>query len=171
MDVAQLEREGKEGVRVQLSYEAKKKGHQLRCLLLGRIFFLKFVCYEVIVKQQIYRRSSNHYCEDLGLGFCLCGIYNVYTHACVYICVMYMLRAQGLGVRVGFTYACVRVCIDVCMLICIYAGSGKICIPTVCLYVCRYAYRYMYMYMWVCMHMYSYSLFAQDEQYLNLLKH
>ena len=120
MDVAQLEREGKEGVRVQLSYEAKKKGHKLRCLLLGRIFFLKFVCYEVIVKQQIYRRSSSHYCEDLGLGFCLCGIYNVYTHACVYICVMYMLRAQGLGVRVGFTYACVRVCIDACMYVDVY---------------------------------------------------
>ena len=39
-------------------------------------------------------------------------------------------------------------------------SSGKICIPTVCMYVCRYAYRYMYMYIWVCMHMYSYSLFA-----------
>ena len=93
MDVAQLEGEGKEGAGLALFWSQKKKGKNCAVFCLAGFFFLKFVCYEVIAKQQIYKRSSNHYCEDLGLGFCLCGIYNVYTHACVYMCVMYMLRA------------------------------------------------------------------------------
>ena len=36
----------------------------MRCLLLRRIFFLKNLCYEVIVKQFFYKRSSNHYCDS-----------------------------------------------------------------------------------------------------------
>ena len=31
------------------------------CLLLRRIFFFKILCYEVIVKQENYKRPTNHY--------------------------------------------------------------------------------------------------------------
>jgi hypothetical protein len=43
--------------------------------LLRRFFFLNFLCYEVIVKQKIYKRSSNYYCviytdASSTIGFC-----------------------------------------------------------------------------------------------------
>jgi hypothetical protein len=42
----------KGGVKVYEAYEVKKKGGKLRCLVLRRIFFNIFFCYEVIVKQK-----------------------------------------------------------------------------------------------------------------------
>ena len=47
--------------------EVKNKREKLRCLLLHRIFLKKMFCYEVIVKQKNYKRSSNYYLRCLLL--------------------------------------------------------------------------------------------------------
>jgi hypothetical protein len=38
-----------------------KKGKNCAVFCFAGFFFLKFLCYEVIVKQKIYKRSTNHY--------------------------------------------------------------------------------------------------------------
>ena len=49
------------------AYEVKNNRGKLRCLLLHRIFFKNNSCYEVIVKQKLYKRSTNDY--SFGLTF------------------------------------------------------------------------------------------------------
>jgi hypothetical protein len=40
-----------------------KKGKNCAVFCFAGFFFLKFLCYEVIVKQKIYKRSSNYYLQ------------------------------------------------------------------------------------------------------------
>jgi hypothetical protein len=43
-----------------------KKGKNCAVFCFARFFFLKKLCYEVIVKQKIYKRSSNYYFTRVG---------------------------------------------------------------------------------------------------------
>jgi hypothetical protein len=60
-------RMGRQRVRVRGVYrfsslmKQNKKGKNCAVFCFAGFFFLKFLCYEVIVKQKIYKRSTNHY--------------------------------------------------------------------------------------------------------------
>jgi hypothetical protein len=45
-----------------------KKGKNCAVFCFAGFFFLNFFCYEVIVKQKIYKRSTNHYLRMIQLG-------------------------------------------------------------------------------------------------------
>jgi len=73
-----------------------KKGKNCAVFCFAGFFFLKFFCYEVIVKQKIYKVSSKYY-----LCVCVCVCVNM----CMCICV----------------YACVCMCMCVCVCTCLCA--------------------------------------------------
>jgi hypothetical protein len=60
---------GRRRVRVRGVYrfsslmKQNKKGKNCAVFCFAGFFFLKFLCYEVIVKQKIYKRSSTYYCQ------------------------------------------------------------------------------------------------------------
>ncbi len=99
--------EGKGRVRVQLSYEVKKKRQNLLRNLHRRKKNLFFI-YDVIVKQFFYKSSTNHY-SCVCLGMCVC------LSVCVHLCVL------------GCVYLCVSVC--VCMCACVgVCGCVGVCV-------------------------------------------
>jgi hypothetical protein len=57
--------------RVSSLLKQKIKGKNYAVFCFAGFFFLKYLCYEVIVKQKIYKRSTNHYCHRYRMLSCV----------------------------------------------------------------------------------------------------